>query len=77
MNRQETLDYVSHQIAVAGFPVGEFITSEGLQAIYATSEGVPRLANQVMDHALVLAATNNQSPVSAALVEEAWADLQQ
>lgn len=77
MSREQTSQYVQHQIAAAGYKPHEFITSEGLATVYAASEGVPRLANQIMDHALVLAITNNQVPVSAALVEEAWADLQQ
>lgn len=77
MNRGQTHRFVEHQISAAGFEPNEFITSEGLDAVYAASEGVPRLANQIMDHALVLAITNHQCPVSAALVEEAWADLQQ
>lgn len=77
MSREQTRQYVEHQIAAAGYRPNEFITADGLNSVYAASEGVPRLANQIMDHALVLAITNNQCPVSASLIEEAWADLQQ
>lgn len=77
MSREQTRQYVEHQISAAGYRPTEFITAEGLNSVYAASEGVPRLANQIMDHALVLAITNRQCPVSAALIEEAWADLQQ
>ncbi len=77
MSRQQTHQYVRHQLNVAGVKPPEFITNDGLDAVYAASEGVPRLVNQIMDHTLVLAVANNQCPVSSPLVEEAWADLQQ
>ncbi len=77
MNRQQTSDYVRYQMTRAGLKPRELITDEAIQTVYAASEGVPRLTNQIMDHALVLAITRNQCPISAALVEEAWADLQQ
>ncbi|MCR9292240.1 MAG: AAA family ATPase [bacterium] len=77
MKRDETVQYIEHQIRMAGYKPSEFLTSEGLQAVYAASEGVPRLVNQVMDHTLVLAINNNVCPASASLIEEAWAELQQ
>ncbi len=77
MNRQQTCDYVRHQLNIAGVSPREMITDDALATVYAASEGVPRLSNQIMDHALVLAITRSQCPVSSALIEEAWADLQQ
>ena len=77
MNRQQTCDYIRHQLTVAGLNPKQLITEEAMQTVYSACDGVPRLTNQVMDHALALAITRNQCPVSAALVEEAWSDLQQ
>jgi len=77
MSRRDTVSFVRHQLSVAGVAANTVITQEGLEALYAASEGVPRLANQIMDHALMLAIDNKQSPISSSLVEEAWADLQQ
>ncbi len=77
MNRRDTVEFVRHQLSVAGVSANEIITNEGLEALYAASEGVPRLANQIMDHALMLAINNNQRPISSSLVEEAWSELQQ
>ncbi|MCA9191705.1 MAG: AAA family ATPase [Planctomycetales bacterium] len=77
MSRGQTKEFVKHQLKCAQCSPSEFITSEGLDAVYAASEGIPRLVNQVMDHALMLALVNSQRPISAALIEEAWADLQQ
>ncbi len=77
MSRRDTVNFVRHQLSIAGVAANTVITQEGLEALYAASEGVPRLANQIMDHALMLAINNSQSPISSSLVEEAWADLQQ
>lgn len=77
MNRQQTSNYIRHQLTMAGLQPQQLITEEATHAVYAACDGVPRLTNQVMDHALALAITRNQCPVSAALVEEAWSDLQQ
>lgn len=77
MNRQQTNAYVKHQLTVAGVNPKRIVTEDAINTVYAASEGVPRLANQVMDHALVLAITRAQCPISSALVEEAWSDLQQ
>ncbi len=77
MNRDETCGYIRAQIsAVGGHPDGVF-TSDALQAVYRATDGIPRLVNQVCDHVLLLAAVGRRAPVTAAGVEEAWADLQQ
>ncbi len=77
MSREQTFRYVTHQLQVAGCTTPRMITDDGLQSVYAASEGVPRLVNQVMDHALVLAMADERYPMNAHLIEEAWADLQQ
>ncbi len=53
------------------------MTGDIWQAVYHASGGIPRLINQVCDHALMLAAVARRSALDAALIEEAWADLQQ
>ncbi|MCA9267195.1 MAG: hypothetical protein KDA41_01930, partial [Planctomycetales bacterium] len=40
------------------------------------TDGIPRLVNQVCDHALITALVNGKHQVDAAIVQEAWADLQ-
>lgn len=77
MNRQQTCDYIRHQLTIAGLKPSQLITEEAMHTIYVACDGVPRLTNQVMDHALALAIARSQCPVSSALVEEAWSDLQQ
>jgi hypothetical protein len=47
------------------------------QAVFQATGGVPRLVNQVCDHALLLAYVAGRRIIEPASVEEAWADLQQ
>ncbi len=75
LDRDETIGYVRAQLQTAGG--GEIFAEDGLSAVYHATDGVPRLINQVCDHALLLACAGGQRSISAAGVEEAWADLQQ
>ncbi len=77
MSRDQTMDFVRHQLRAVQIEPATLVTSDALRTLYSASEGVPRLVNQVMDHALVLGITSGQCPISAALIEEAWSDLQQ
>ena len=77
MTRDQTMDFVRHQLRTVQIEPGSLVTNDALRTLYAASEGIPRLVNQVMDHALVLGITSGQCPISAALIEEAWSDLQQ
>jgi hypothetical protein len=76
-NRGETEQYVHAQINSAGGQGHEIFPSEACQAIYHATDGIPRLINQVCDHALLLACSNGCRSVDRKVVEEAWADLQQ
>lgn len=77
MTRSETLEFVRHQLHQVGMQSSTTITQDALQAVFAASQGIPRLVNQIMDHALVLAEAHAQLPISTALINETWADLQQ
>ncbi len=77
MTRDQTMDFVRHQLRMVHIEPGSLVTNDALRTLYAASEGVPRLVNQLMDHALVLGIAAGQCPISAALIEEAWSDLQQ
>lgn len=77
MTRDQTMDFVRHQLRMVQIEPGTIVTNDALRTLYSASEGVPRLVNQLMDHALVLGISTGQCPISAALVEEAWSDLQQ
>jgi type II secretory pathway predicted ATPase ExeA len=77
MTREETAHYVLHQIAQAGGDGESLFTEDALRAVYHATDGIPRLVNQVCDHALMLAASEGHQRLSSNSIEAAWADLQQ
>ncbi len=76
-NRTETEEYVRAQIDGAGGVAEAIFPPDACKAVYQATDGVPRLINQVCDHALLLAYAGGREQISAHGVEEAWADLQQ
>jgi hypothetical protein len=76
-SREETAAFVRHQIEVSGGEPDRVFEVAAYDAIYSATDGVPRLVNQLCDHTLVLAVLAECRPVGAAVVEEAWSDLQQ
>jgi len=77
MSRTETEAYIHAQIAWAGGNAAAAFPPEACQAVYQATGGVPRLVNQVCDHALVLAGAAGQTRIDAGRVQEAWTNLQQ
>lgn len=77
LGREETKAYVAAQVGAAGRNAAEVFSAEALDAIFDATGGIPRLINQVCDHALVLGAVGGKRMIQAAGVEEAWSDLQQ
>ncbi|MBX3413846.1 MAG: AAA family ATPase [Pirellulales bacterium] len=73
----ETLGYVAHQIERSGGDSARIFEPDALDAIHRATDGIPRLVNQLCDHALVLAYTAGVKKLDAKGIEEAWADLQQ
>jgi type II secretory pathway predicted ATPase ExeA len=76
-NHEETLAYVRAQIAMVGGKPELVFTDDALNAIHRSTDGIPRLVNQICDHALVLALAGGVRQIGAAGIDEAWADLQQ
>lgn len=76
-NRGETEQYIHHQLAAAGAGFESVFSPDACHAVYQATGGIPRLINQVCDHALMLSCVAQRTEVSAACVQESWADLQQ
>ncbi len=55
LDRQTTEAYIRHRLAVAGYTGTDLFTPEALDAIYAASQGTPRIINQICDNALLTA----------------------
>jgi type II secretory pathway predicted ATPase ExeA len=77
LNRTETQEYICHQINYAGGPGETLFSEEACQSIFQATGGVPRLINQLCDHALILVSVSGLSQITPINIEEAWADLQQ
>jgi len=77
MGHAETRDYVRCQVERVGGDGAALFPDGACEAVFQATDGVPRLVNQLCDHALLLAYAGGFSPIEAAVIEEAWADLQQ
>jgi type II secretory pathway predicted ATPase ExeA len=77
LGRDETIFYLQEQIRRCGAIPDGIFTADAQAAVHTASDGIPRLINQICDHALTLAALGGQPQIDAAGIEEAWADLQQ
>ncbi len=76
-NRTETREYVQSQIDSTSTSGEEVFPEDTCQSVFQATGGVPRLINQVCDHALLLAHVAGLKTIGPANIEEAWADLQQ
>lgn len=77
LSHDETLGYIRSQIESVGGRPSNVFEDAALTAVHRATDGIPRLINQVCDHALLLGFLNGVRPVTAELIEESWADLQQ
>lgn len=77
LNREETKNFVRHQLITCGANPHGIFTEDALEAIATATDGVPRLINQLCDHAMMLACLAKESPMDAQGIQEAWSDLQQ
>ncbi|HWA99805.1 MAG TPA: AAA family ATPase [Pirellulales bacterium] len=73
----ETVEFVRQQLSGAGAQPGLVFTREALTAVHHATDGIPRLINQLCDHALLVAAAENRCPIDPVIIEQAWADVQQ
>ena len=76
-SRAETQQYIRAQVDASGGEGLQVFTTEATDAVYQATDGVPRLVNQLCDHALLLGCTEGRNEIDAREIEEAWADLQQ
>jgi type II secretory pathway predicted ATPase ExeA len=77
LSRAETQQYVERQVSQAGAGQEPIFSTEACRAVHQATDGVPRLVNQLCDHAMLLAFSDGHNRINAKCVEEAWSDLQQ
>ncbi|MGF1578307.1 MAG: ExeA family protein [Gemmataceae bacterium] len=72
---EEAIDYLHHQIRVAGGQPQEVFTEESLEMIARATAGIPRLLNQVGFQALLVAENCEAGKVDAEIALEAIAEI--
>jgi type II secretory pathway predicted ATPase ExeA len=77
MSSYETAQFVKHKIEWAGVHLDQVITADALDALFRASDGIPRLIDQLADHAFFLAFQTQSKLINASLVGQAWSELQQ
>jgi type II secretory pathway predicted ATPase ExeA len=73
----ETLTYVRVQVSGVGGTADRVFAHDSFAAVHRATDGIPRLINQVCDRALIVAFDSGVRQITPAVIEEAWADLQQ
>lgn len=76
-SREETFQYLRAQVAAVGIDPAKLFAQDGLEAIYVATDGVPRLINQIGDQLVWLVGETGYAPIDAAIVQQAWSELQQ
>jgi type II secretory pathway predicted ATPase ExeA len=77
LGHEETHQYVRSQVAAVGIKPEKLFTADAYSAIHSATGGVPRLVNQLGDQLVWMAQESGVAPLDAALVQQAWSDLQQ
>ncbi len=65
---EQTTGYILHRLGVVGASRNDLFTPAALTAIYQASGGMPRLINQICDHALLDAYSAQSKSVTPAIV---------
>jgi type II secretory pathway predicted ATPase ExeA len=76
-SREETFQYLRAQVAATGIDPNRLFAHDGLDAIFTATDGVPRLVNQLGDQLVWMVEETGYLPIDAAIVQQAWSDLQQ
>ena len=74
--RSETTEFVDYELRAAGYKGRPFFEESAFAELQKISGGVPRIVNQLANHAMVMAAGQQAKTIDGMLVEVAWADLQ-
>lgn len=77
MNNDQTARYITETVTRLGGQVDETIRPAAIDAIHQACSGVPRLVNQLMTLAIDVADESPEELITVAVVERAWAALQQ
>jgi type II secretory pathway predicted ATPase ExeA len=75
LSDEDTIGYIRHQLQCVGTRPEKIFTLHAMSAVYEATGGVPRLINQLCEHALLLAYVGENAQVDEQIVEQASSDL--
>lgn len=75
LEREETREYVIHRLSIAGDAANEIFEAGTFDLVYRHTAGIPRLINILCSVSIVTAFADNQTVVTADIVELALAEL--
>ncbi|MFY8222890.1 MAG: ExeA family protein [Pirellulales bacterium] len=76
LDHSETVAYLRTQMKAAGLDWDSAFEPGADDAVFSATDGVPRLVNQLCDHALVMVAEDCRARVTPADIATAWAEIQ-
>lgn len=71
---EETAAYISCRLAAAGRRDSSLFPPDAIQAIYASSRGIPRVVNLLSEHALISAFAERQPVITPKMIQRIAAD---
>lgn len=74
LKQEEIKDYCKSRLELAGL-VEDIITDSAFEAIYANSNGIPRVVNSLMTNSLIYACNQNQRQINEEVVYHAQNEL--
>jgi type II secretory pathway predicted ATPase ExeA len=69
LTMEDTNNYISLRMRVAGAPGEPAFSPEAVRAIYEYSSGIPRVINLLCEHAMISAFVDQTKPVTAEMVD--------
>ncbi|MCX6996455.1 MAG: AAA family ATPase [Kiritimatiellaeota bacterium] len=72
---QQTIEYVQHRIRAAGGDLWMF-DEEAMRTLYAASQGLPRLINNMCDTALLIGCAGRFNRITGEIMQQAVAEVQ-
>jgi general secretion pathway protein A len=70
LKAEEVSGYIRARLKVAGASRLDLFTADALALIYRSSEGIPRLINNICDNALLTGFALNAKPINAGIISE-------
>ena len=74
LTQGETATYIARRLATAGCPDSTLFPPEVVEAIYASSRGIPRVINLLSEHALISAYAAQQHVISPEMIQRIAVD---